>query len=158
MECYWSVHWPLCRQRLHCELPNAILRQIPKCGHIPHVEKPDAVSKLIVDFVLHDQPQRENPESVSTISIPAWLLVLVEADSISHMWRSNFLILPHDEVSLPASMVNMLPFFEHCRPYSLHINQVLSHPVEKCNKLNTQSWVLAFWYIFLPEHANIILH
>lgn len=57
--------------RLHCELPNAILRQIPKCGHIPHVEKPDAVSKLIVDFVLHDQPQRENPESVSTISIPA---------------------------------------------------------------------------------------
>ncbi|KAI3812010.1 hypothetical protein L1987_16710 [Smallanthus sonchifolius] len=38
--------------RLHCELPNAIIRQIPKCGHIPHVEKPDAVTKLINDFIL----------------------------------------------------------------------------------------------------------
>ncbi|KAL3823978.1 hypothetical protein ACJIZ3_020007 [Penstemon smallii] len=36
--------------RLHCELPNAIIRQIPNCGHIPHVEKPDAVSKLITEF------------------------------------------------------------------------------------------------------------
>ncbi|XP_055809939.1 alpha/beta hydrolase domain-containing protein VTE7-like isoform X2 [Solanum dulcamara] len=57
--------------RLHCELPNAILRQIPKCGHIPHVEKPDAVSRLIVDFVRPDQAQRANPESVPTISVPA---------------------------------------------------------------------------------------
>ncbi|PIN03097.1 2-hydroxy-6-oxonona-2,4-dienedioate hydrolase [Handroanthus impetiginosus] len=37
--------------RLHCELPNAIIRQIPDCGHIPHVEKPTAVSKLITEFV-----------------------------------------------------------------------------------------------------------
>nr|XP_043606596.1 uncharacterized hydrolase YugF-like [Erigeron canadensis] len=37
--------------QLHCELPNAIIRQIPKCGHIPHVEKPDAVTKLIKDFI-----------------------------------------------------------------------------------------------------------
>ncbi|KAL2542890.1 alpha/beta-Hydrolases superfamily protein [Abeliophyllum distichum] len=37
--------------RLHCELPNAIIRQIPNCGHIPHVEKPAAVLKLIVEFV-----------------------------------------------------------------------------------------------------------
>ncbi|KAL8052445.1 hypothetical protein ABFX02_05G004500 [Erythranthe guttata] len=37
--------------RLHSELPNAIIRQIPDCGHIPHVEKPDAVSKLIKEFV-----------------------------------------------------------------------------------------------------------
>lgn len=37
--------------RLHCELPNAIIRQIPKCGHIPHVEKPDAVTNLIKDFI-----------------------------------------------------------------------------------------------------------
>ncbi|KAJ0724979.1 putative alpha/Beta hydrolase [Helianthus annuus] len=38
-------------QRLHCELPNAIIRQIPNCGHIPHVEKPDAVAGLITDFM-----------------------------------------------------------------------------------------------------------
>ncbi|KAL9999850.1 putative 2-hydroxy-6-oxonona-2,4-dienedioate hydrolase [Helianthus debilis subsp. tardiflorus] len=37
--------------RLHCELPNAIIRQIPKCGHIPHVEKPDAVANLIKEFI-----------------------------------------------------------------------------------------------------------
>ncbi|KAL0447000.1 UNVERIFIED_CONTAM: hypothetical protein Slati_1827900 [Sesamum latifolium] len=37
--------------RLHCELPNAIIRQLPDCGHIPHVEKPAAVSKLITEFV-----------------------------------------------------------------------------------------------------------
>lgn len=37
--------------RLHCELPNAIIRQIPDCGHIPHVEKPAAVSKLVMEFI-----------------------------------------------------------------------------------------------------------
>ncbi|KAG8383038.1 hypothetical protein BUALT_Bualt05G0142900 [Buddleja alternifolia] len=40
--------------RLHCELPNAIIHQIPNCGHIPHVEKPAAVSKLITEFVQAD--------------------------------------------------------------------------------------------------------
>ncbi|KAF1889730.1 hypothetical protein Lal_00025058 [Lupinus albus] len=42
--------------QLHCELPDAIIRQIPNCGHLPHVEKPDSVVKLIVEFV---QNQRE---------------------------------------------------------------------------------------------------
>ncbi|GAB4829050.1 Alpha/beta hydrolase domain-containing protein vte7, variant 3 [Ancistrocladus abbreviatus] len=36
--------------RLHCELQNATLRQISECGHIPHVEKPNAVVNLIVRF------------------------------------------------------------------------------------------------------------
>ncbi|XP_059648769.1 alpha/beta hydrolase domain-containing protein VTE7 [Cornus florida] len=40
--------------RLHCELPNAIIRQIPGCGHIPHVEKPTAVAKFILEFVQDD--------------------------------------------------------------------------------------------------------
>ncbi|KAJ9707781.1 hypothetical protein PVL29_000042 [Vitis rotundifolia] len=40
--------------RLHCELPNAIIRQIPDCGHLPHVEKPHSVSKLIMEFVQED--------------------------------------------------------------------------------------------------------
>lgn len=37
--------------RLHSEMPNAIIRQISDCGHIPHVEKPSSVAKLIVEFV-----------------------------------------------------------------------------------------------------------
>ncbi|CBI27283.3 hypothetical protein VitviT2T_000044 [Vitis vinifera] len=40
--------------RLHCELPNAIISQIPDCGHLPHVEKPHSVSKLIMEFVQED--------------------------------------------------------------------------------------------------------
>ncbi|XP_019456203.1 PREDICTED: uncharacterized protein LOC109356986 [Lupinus angustifolius] len=42
--------------QLHCELPNATIRQIPNCGHLPHVERPDFVVKLIVEFV---QSQRD---------------------------------------------------------------------------------------------------
>jgi len=38
-------------QQLHCELPDAILRQIPDCGHIPHLERPDSTIKLIVEFI-----------------------------------------------------------------------------------------------------------
>ncbi|GMN41985.1 hypothetical protein TIFTF001_011203 [Ficus carica] len=40
--------------RLHCELPNAIIRQIPDCGHLPHVERPSSVAKLIVEFAQQD--------------------------------------------------------------------------------------------------------
>ncbi|KAG6396590.1 hypothetical protein SASPL_142742 [Salvia splendens] len=40
--------------RLHSEIPNAMIRQIPECGHIPHIEKPAAVSKLIAEFVRAD--------------------------------------------------------------------------------------------------------
>ncbi|XP_028082547.1 uncharacterized protein LOC114283860 isoform X4 [Camellia sinensis] len=40
--------------KLHCELPNAIIRQVPDCGHIPHVEKPSVVSKLIAEFSCQD--------------------------------------------------------------------------------------------------------
>ncbi|XP_022155058.1 uncharacterized protein LOC111022195 isoform X2 [Momordica charantia] len=40
--------------RLHCELPNAIMRTITDSGHLPHVDSPASVSKLITDFVLRD--------------------------------------------------------------------------------------------------------
>ncbi|KAG5522465.1 hypothetical protein RHGRI_034595 [Rhododendron griersonianum] len=40
--------------KLHCELPNAIIRQVPDCGHIPHVEKPSVVANLIVEFSQDD--------------------------------------------------------------------------------------------------------
>ncbi|CAK9324965.1 unnamed protein product [Citrullus colocynthis] len=40
--------------RLQCELPNAIMRIITDSGHLPHVDSPASVSKLITDFVFHD--------------------------------------------------------------------------------------------------------
>lgn len=42
-------------QRLHSELPNAILRQVPDSGHLPHVDKPKAVVKLIEDFIRNNR-------------------------------------------------------------------------------------------------------
>lgn len=40
--------------RLHCELQNRIMRHMSDCGHLPHVEKPNSVAKLISDFAIHD--------------------------------------------------------------------------------------------------------
>ncbi|KAH9607006.1 hypothetical protein KSS87_013781 [Heliosperma pusillum] len=36
--------------KLHGELQEAKLRQIPECGHLPHVEKPSAAADLIIKF------------------------------------------------------------------------------------------------------------
>lgn len=38
-------------QRLHSELPDAVLRQVPNCGHLPHLERPSSTVKLILEFV-----------------------------------------------------------------------------------------------------------
>ncbi|KAF9674363.1 hypothetical protein SADUNF_Sadunf10G0119600 [Salix dunnii] len=51
--------------RLHCELPDAVLRQIPDCGHLPHVEKPKSAAKLILDFVGEDS--NKEAQSVSQV-------------------------------------------------------------------------------------------
>eukprot|EP00250_Pteridium_aquilinum_P009628 c18809_g1_i2 orf=265-798(+) len=37
-------------QRLKDDLPNARLVFVSHCGHLPHVEKPEAVAKLISEF------------------------------------------------------------------------------------------------------------
>ncbi|GLT27560.1 hypothetical protein SLA2020_025470 [Shorea laevis] len=37
--------------RLHCELLNGTIRQVADCGHLPHVEKPKSVARLISEFV-----------------------------------------------------------------------------------------------------------
>lgn len=37
-------------QRLRCELPSAIMRLIPDSGHLPHVDNPATVAKLIAGF------------------------------------------------------------------------------------------------------------
>ena len=46
-------------QRLHGELPDASVHQIPDCGHLPHVEKPEIVARLIADFARPGAPQEE---------------------------------------------------------------------------------------------------
>ncbi|XP_078430200.1 alpha/beta-Hydrolases superfamily protein [Wolffia australiana] len=37
--------------RLHRDLPDSVLHQIPDCGHLPHVEKPDVTAQTILKFV-----------------------------------------------------------------------------------------------------------
>ncbi|XP_065858824.1 alpha/beta hydrolase domain-containing protein VTE7 isoform X2 [Euphorbia lathyris] len=39
---------------LHSELPNAIIREIAESGHLPHVDKPNSVAKLIIEFAKSD--------------------------------------------------------------------------------------------------------
>lgn len=46
-------------QQLHEDLPSSTLIQIPECGHLPHVEKPDHVAKLIVEFSTRDSTQKK---------------------------------------------------------------------------------------------------
>ncbi|KAH7554484.1 hypothetical protein ACOSP7_028124 [Xanthoceras sorbifolium] len=41
-------------ERLQSELPNSIIRKIPDCGHLPHVEKPNHVVKLIAALARGD--------------------------------------------------------------------------------------------------------
>ncbi|XP_010495613.1 PREDICTED: uncharacterized protein LOC104772728 [Camelina sativa] len=50
--------------RLHGELPNARVAQISDCGHLPHVEKPATVAKLITEFV-RETCCREVVETIS---------------------------------------------------------------------------------------------
>ncbi|KMZ70143.1 Hydrolase, alpha/beta fold family protein [Zostera marina] len=37
--------------KLNAELPDSVLLQIPDCGHIPHIEKPESLTKFILDFI-----------------------------------------------------------------------------------------------------------
>ncbi|PRQ53382.1 putative 2-hydroxy-6-oxonona-2,4-dienedioate hydrolase [Rosa chinensis] len=41
--------------RLRCELPSAIMRLIPDGGHLPHVDNPISVAKLIAGFAHNDR-------------------------------------------------------------------------------------------------------
>jgi len=49
-------HWiPLdaVGRRLERELPNARLKTIPSCGHVPQEEYPKETARLVIDFVAH---------------------------------------------------------------------------------------------------------
>ncbi|KAF2299327.1 hypothetical protein GH714_031567 [Hevea brasiliensis] len=40
--------------KLHCELPNAIMRQVADSGHLPHVDKPNCAANLIAVFAIRE--------------------------------------------------------------------------------------------------------
>lgn len=46
-------------QRLQSELPNAVIQKVSECGHMPHVEKPDTIARLIVDFACSESCNRK---------------------------------------------------------------------------------------------------
>lgn len=84
-------------QRLHCELPNAIIRQIPDCGHLPHVEKPHSVSKLIMEFVQEDSYKEAQCTSQYWRSTPYARFIFfylcsenIELSGLLYSWFSNF--------------------------------------------------------------------
>lgn len=41
-------------QKLHSELSNAIIREVSDSGHLPHVDNPKCVAKLIANFAEDD--------------------------------------------------------------------------------------------------------
>ncbi|KAL2252376.1 UNVERIFIED_CONTAM: hypothetical protein Sindi_0032300 [Sesamum indicum] len=59
------------KHRLHNELPNASMRKVADCGHMPHIEKPYVIAKLIADFAqgAAAAPEaRQHSQGVDTIS------------------------------------------------------------------------------------------
>ncbi|CAN6176097.1 unnamed protein product [Urochloa humidicola] len=53
--------------RLHHELPDATLRLVRQCGHIPHVEKPREAAKLVLEFLERDAEKVERASSVTSV-------------------------------------------------------------------------------------------
>ncbi|CAN6212242.1 unnamed protein product [Urochloa humidicola] len=52
--------------RLHQELPDATLRLVRQCGHIPHVEKPREAAKLVLEFLKRDKAEKTDRASSVT--------------------------------------------------------------------------------------------
>ncbi|KAL0310205.1 UNVERIFIED_CONTAM: hypothetical protein Scaly_2948800 [Sesamum calycinum] len=59
-------------ERLHNELPNASMRKVEDCGHMPHIEKPYVIAQLIADFAkgaaAATPEARQHSRGVDTIS------------------------------------------------------------------------------------------
>ena len=75
----------LCLQRLHQELPDAILRQVRQCGHIPHVEKPREAVKLVLEFLERDKAEKaDGASSVTPVLTYVALTILHDASLFVH--------------------------------------------------------------------------
>ncbi|KAK4409823.1 hypothetical protein Sango_0055300 [Sesamum angolense] len=59
-------------ERLRNELPNASMRKVEDCGHMPHIEKPYVIAQLIADFAkvaaAATPEARQHSQGVDTIS------------------------------------------------------------------------------------------
>ncbi|KAL6325506.1 hypothetical protein AAG906_023351 [Vitis piasezkii] len=56
--------------RLQHELQDAIMHHIPDCGHLPHLEKPNSVAKLIADFAQGDRCQEAHFNNFKHVKRP----------------------------------------------------------------------------------------
>ncbi|XP_015695425.1 uncharacterized hydrolase YugF-like [Oryza brachyantha] len=65
--------------RLQQELPDAILRQLRECGHIPHVEKPMEVAKHILDFLGTKKAEKAEQGSSLPSTVGGGTAMLLEA-------------------------------------------------------------------------------
>ena len=75
----------LCLQRLHQELPDAILRQVRQCGHIPHVEKPREAVKLVLEFLERGKAEKaDGASSVTPVLTYVALTILHDASLFVH--------------------------------------------------------------------------
>ncbi|KAL7135667.1 hypothetical protein ABFS83_11G113200 [Erythranthe nasuta] len=50
-------------ERLKNELPNASVRKVPECGHMPHIEKPYLIARLIAEFAQDASSEEILPRS-----------------------------------------------------------------------------------------------
>ncbi|KAF3444856.1 hypothetical protein FNV43_RR14549 [Rhamnella rubrinervis] len=92
--------------RLHCELPNSIMRLIPDCGHLPHVEKPngrvlrikqeemdmdgdaeETSRRVQVRFVTKLQPPFKAP--TASIAIPSTLTRMSLSTIVNNLLQSG---------------------------------------------------------------------
>ncbi|GJN11117.1 hypothetical protein PR202_ga29286 [Eleusine coracana subsp. coracana] len=55
--------------RLHQELPDATLRMVGQCGHIPHVEKPREATTYVLEFLERDKTKKVDRASVVTSAL-----------------------------------------------------------------------------------------
>ncbi|KAK4777838.1 hypothetical protein SAY87_018025 [Trapa incisa] len=87
--------------RLHCELPNAILRQIPDCGHLPHVEKPVDVVKLIAEFIMEESPPQARctlANGHTTIPVICKTVTFILVEFINHSSSLTVSLKGRDQV------------------------------------------------------------
>ncbi|GFP90406.1 uncharacterized hydrolase yugf [Phtheirospermum japonicum] len=53
--------------RLQNELPNASMRKVPGCGHMPQIENPYVIAKMIADFAREDATCDDRPLSYELV-------------------------------------------------------------------------------------------
>jgi hypothetical protein len=72
-------------QRLHQEFPDATLRMVRQCGHLPHVEKPREAVKYVLEFLERDKTKKLDRASLVTSALAYVILsVLLVVSKLLH--------------------------------------------------------------------------